>query len=172
MQTRKVNDVVYFSAVMYNPEMIEDADKILSDLFGNIVLKSEVFDFSFTDYYSSEMGCKLVKYFVAFDVMQTPQKLPEYKLMAVNKEQQYSINNNRIINIDPGYMAKEKIVVASTKNFTHRIFIGSGIYGDLQLMRQKGSFRPLGWTYEDYKSKQAASFFKKLYEIFDMAHLR
>ena len=78
-------------------------------------------------------------------------------------ESMLAIEGKRIINIDPGYLATEKVVVASTKNFTHRIYIGKGIYGDLQLMRQKGVYAAMPWTYPDYIRPEAQDFFNRLY---------
>jgi hypothetical protein len=77
-------------------------------------------------------------------------------------EQHYSQTGKRRINIDPGYMLAERFVLASGKNFNHRIYIGDGIYADLTLIYQKGGFQQLPWTYPDYADKPMISFLKRV----------
>ena len=68
------------------------------------------------------------------------------------------MQGRRRVNLDPGYLLLERFVLASGKNFTHRIYIGQGIYADLTLMFQKGAFRTLPWTYPDYAARDMQSF--------------
>ena len=157
--------VMFFAAVMYSPLKITDPHEITERLWGGAALRSEEFSFVHTDYYADEMGAGLKKFFAAFRADSDLGLLPDYKLSAVDMENKLAVDGKRIINIDPGYLAPEKVVVASTKNFTHRIYIGKGIYGDLQLMRQKGSYAPMPWTYADYIRPEAASFFNRLYAL-------
>ena len=162
--------VVYFAAVMYNPLKMSDPREVISRLFGTPVLCSDEFDFSHTEYYTREMGQGLRKYFAAFKSAGNIGDLPDFKLLAIDEEKRLAIEGNRVINIDPGYLAQEKVVAASTKNFTHRIYIGKGIYGDLQLMRKKGSYTPMPWTYPDYVRPEAADFFNRLYRVLGISH--
>ena len=166
MALNKVRNVIYFAAVMYNPVVVREPEEVTSKLWGEEVLRSETFDFDHTAYYTSEMGGALKKYFAAFGCPSSPELLPNYKLAAVKEEDTLRRGKSRIINIDPGYLAAEKIVVASTKNFTHRVFIGDGIYGDLQLMRRKDGLTSMPWTYEDYKRTVVINFFDELYSLF------
>ena len=73
-------------------------------------------------------------------------------------EQTFAQGARRRINIDPGYLLMERFVLATGKNFSHRIYIGDGIYADLTLMYQKGSFQTLPWTYPDYAAPEMHAF--------------
>ena len=71
-------------------------------------------------------------------------------------------NGCRRINIDPGYLVPERFVLASAKNFTHRISIGKGIYADLTLVYTRGGFQTLAWTYPDYAEKNMLTFLDRV----------
>ncbi|MDR0453195.1 MAG: DUF4416 family protein [Deferribacteraceae bacterium] len=158
-------NVAYFAAVMYNPLKMSNTHELLTRIWGLPALLSEEFDFNHTEYYTPEMGSGLRKYFVAFTGADGPERLPDYKLTAIEAETLFADGGKRIINIDPGYLATEKVVVASTKNFTHRIYLCKGVYGDIQLTRRKGSYIPMPWTYADYIRREASVFFNKLYAL-------
>lgn len=154
--------VVYFNAVLYNREYFNDPDLVANEIFGNPLFKSEEFDFSHTDYYVSEMGRPQHKYFAGYELIDSPCRLAEFKLKAVELEDSLLVNGKRLINIDPGYVALEKVVAASTKNFTHRIYIGSKVYADLQLQRRNNAFNPLPWTFQDYIFPPVLKFFEQM----------
>lgn len=163
MSLRAPDSVYYFAAVMYNPLYITDPDAVITDIFGGAVLKSAQFPFDHTAYYESEMGEALLKYFVSFGAPDEPGRLPEYKHKAIVAEDSSAMGGKRIINVDPGYLAMEKVVVASTKNFTHRVYLADGIFGDVQLMRRKGGgYTALPWTYADYMRPEVHEFFAAL----------
>lgn len=164
---RQTGKVIYFNAVLYNRDHIKDPDATAMSIFGEPILKSAEFDFSHTSYYEPEMGENLVKYFALYDRVEHPDGLPDYKIQAVTLEDSLSVDGKRIINIDPGYVAMEKIVAASTKNFTHRIYIRDNIYGDLQLFRRKGSYVPMEWTFQDYQFDFVLGFFEKARKILE-----
>jgi hypothetical protein len=83
--------------------------------------------------------------------------------LATNQiEDHYAHKGRRRVNIDPGYMLRERFVLASGKNFSHRIYIGEGIYADLTLIYQKGSFKKLPWTYPDYSDNGMLKFLEKV----------
>lgn len=153
--------VIYFNAILYNKNLVKNPDDIAMPIFGEPILKSPEFDFSHTSYYEREMGDNLVKYFALYDRVEHPDELPDYKIQAVSIEDSLQQDGSRIINIDPGYVAMEKIVAASTKNFTHRIYIRDNIYGDLQLLRRKGKYVSQEWTFQDYAFDSTLGFFSK-----------
>lgn len=160
--TRKPLKVILFCAVLYSENMKNTHQRIVSENFGAVYLRSPEFDFSHTAYYQPEMGSNLCKYFVGFDKLIYPDEIMSYKLDAVKLEETFLQNQKRCINIDPGYVALEKVVAASTKNFTHRIFIGNSIYCDLQLVRRKNRYETLPWTFYDYSTKLAFDFFESM----------
>ena len=77
-------------------------------------------------------------------------------------EQKHSENGKRRINIDPGYLVHERFVLATGKNYTHRIYIGQGTYADLTLIYRKGGFQTLPWTYPDYGRSDMLGFLVKV----------
>ncbi|MGE4318179.1 MAG: DUF4416 family protein [Deferribacterales bacterium] len=164
---RQTGKVIYFNAILYNRDKVKDPDAIAVPIFGEPILKSAEFDFSHTSYYEPEMGEHLAKYFALYDVVEHPDNLPDYKIQAVNLEDTLSEDGKRVINIDPGYIAMEKVVAASTKNFTHRIYIRDNIYGDLQLFRRKGAYIPMEWTFQDYQFDFVLGFFEKARKILE-----
>ncbi len=159
---RRPQNAVLFNAVMYNPDDIGDPLPFLKELFGEIFCKTDVFAFDHTDYYSKEFGAGLVKFFVAHKRKIQPDKIVEMKLKAVELEDKFKVDGKRRLNVDPGYVAIEKVVAASTKNFTHRIYLGRGIYGDLQLSRRGERYEPHPWTFYDYKRDDVLEFFEKV----------
>ncbi|MGD9809403.1 MAG: DUF4416 family protein [Deferribacterales bacterium] len=164
---KQTGKVIYFNAILYNRDLVKDPDSIAAPLFGEPILRSPEFDFSHTSYYEPEMGENLVKYFALYDKVEFPDDLPDYKIEAVNIEDGLQQEGKRIINIDPGYVAMEKIVAASTKNFTHRVYLRDNIYGDLQLLRRKGRYIPMEWTFQDYAFDFTIGFFEKARKILE-----
>lgn len=152
-----------FCAICYANEQIRDhAKKILISEFGQIDYFSDPFDFTFTNYYSDEMGGKLMKIFYSFSELVDPAGIAEIKLTTNTLEKYLSFEGKRTVNIDPGYLEAAKIVLATTKNFSHRVYLEKGIYGDVQLFFQKGRFQTNEWTYPDYKMEETIAFFVKL----------
>ena len=140
----------------------ENLDRVLvrlEEAFGPVELRSPVFDFDFTSYYRDEMGERLKKCFVSFRGLIGPDALAKIKRKTNDLEGQWSVGGKRRVNLDPGYVTGAKLVLASTKDFAHRISIGEGIYGDNQLRFMQGRFLPSLWTYPDYKTDLAFSFF-------------
>jgi len=164
---RQTGQVIYFNAILYSKDRVKDPDSLAAPLFGEPILRSPEFDFSHTSYYEPEMGENLVKYFALYDRVEFPDDLPDYKIQAVGIEGEYMHDEGRTVNIDPGYVAMEKVVAASTKNFTHRVYIRDNIYGDLQLFRRKGRYTSLEWTFQDYAFDFTIGFFEKARKILE-----
>ena len=137
-------------------------DKIVS-IFGEIEVKSDIYNFSeFTDYYAVEMGDNLKKLFISFVKLLEPDFLIQHKIQSNHLEEDFLINEQRQVNIDPGYLTEAKIVLATTKDYSHRIYVGKGIFGDLHLYFENGSYRKQHWTYPDYQQLLAINFFNDL----------
>jgi hypothetical protein len=145
----------------------EDIHPILEDKFSGIALISTPYDFSrFTDYYQSEMGQDLKKQFIVFNGLVDPIELVMAKITTNLVEKDFIRNDCRMINLDPGYITQAKLVLATTKNYSHRIYLGRGIYGDVHMHFQKGRYRPNPWTYPDYESEINVEFFSKVRELY------
>ena len=136
----------------------------MEGLFGPTDWISPAFFFDRTKYYEKEMGWPLHRRFISFKTLVRPQDIVEIKLKTNALEIKESQSGKREINIDPGYVALERLVLATGKNYTHRIYLSKGIYADLTLIFQRGSFRPLAWTYKDYADPESIDYFNELRE--------
>jgi hypothetical protein len=143
---------------------IESLDSRLIEILGPIDLKSSVFDFIFTDYYSSEMGGDLKKRFYSFERLIGPESLPDIKNSTRQLEADFFEKSKRTINIDPGYLEESKLVLASTKNFSHRIYLRDNIWAEVTMRYVRGKFVKHDWTYPDWSQDLAIEFLMKVRE--------
>ena len=144
-----------------------DVDRVIADVedaFGTVEERSPVFEFTFTSYYREEMGDNLKKLFLSFSGLIHPGQLPSIKLRMNRIEKTWSTEGNRTINLDPGYITGAKLVLASTKDFAHRVFLADGIYGDVQLQFCQNRFWKEQWTFPDYQTDEAMAFFHRVRE--------
>ncbi len=147
---------------MKDKGLIESIAAELTDKFGPVDTVSSWFAFNFTIYYAKEMGTPLFRRMFSFQDLIQQSDLAEIKLITNDIEHKYAVNNKRRVNIDPGYMLHERFVLATGKNFSHRIYIGKGIYADLTLIYQKGGFQKLPWTYPDYADKAMRNYLQQV----------
>lgn len=130
--------------------------------WGAIFKASQPFSFDETDYYSKEMGDGLSKQFLLFEGMFEPEELSIRKLASNAWEEEYRAlgvhDEERPLNIDPGYVVVNKLVLASTKDRAHRIYIGHGIFAEVT-MRYVGGWQEYPWTYPDYMRSSSMEFF-------------
>jgi len=133
------------------------------DIWGPISRESPVIPFDFTKYYEPEMGPRLLRQFVAFRRLIEQEALPDFKVQARTLEAELGDSSSgrlrRRANIDPGYLTLERLVLATTKNYSHRIYLRDGIFAELALAFCSDTFRPLEWTYPDYRTALAIEFF-------------
>lgn len=108
--------------------------------------------FTFTDYYLAEMGGGLMRELVSFAALVCPGSLPELKLAANRIEAELCRDGRRTVNLDVGYLDYHKVVLASTKAGSHRVYLRDGIWAEMTLMYSKGDFHALPWTFIDFKS--------------------
>ena len=163
-QTRTPEPVASIVAVMaVNRETLSEAKERLRDRFGETAFESEVFPFTYSTYYRQEMGDELLKQFVSFSEPMQREMLPEAKRAARELEKTLGIYESgelrRQANIDPGYLSLSKLVLASTKNYDHRIYLRDGIFAEITLRYRRGRFEPMEWTYPDYRTDLALAFF-------------
>jgi hypothetical protein len=124
----------------------------LENEFGPVDFESRLLDFSFSRYYDKEMGAPIKKFFISFKRLIEPDTLAPIKAYTNSVEREFCEQDSRKINIDPGLLAMSRFILASTKDSSHRIPLGKGIYGEITLMFEHGTFRPVEWTYPDYRS--------------------
>ncbi len=152
-------------------KLIQKAILQMKILFGPTDWISETFPFNRTRYYAKEMGWPLYRKFISFSRLIYPDSIVDIKLTTNNIENEHRFNKKRQINIDPGYISLERLVLATGKNYTHRIYLTKGIYADLTLVFQAGTFHPLLWTYPDYKDEAIISCFNMVRNNY-LQHLR
>ena len=134
--------------------------------FGDVDLVSEWMPFDQTSYYEPELGAPLYRRMVAFETLIHQEELAQVKLFTNEMEHRYTDNGNRAVNIDPGYLLLERLVLATGKNFAHRIYIGKQIYADLTLVFRKGRFESLPWTFPDYTESRMQAFLMRVRDKF------
>jgi hypothetical protein len=130
--------------------------------FGTALALSPAFDFSETDYYTAEMGSDLLKQFWAFHTID-PGRLAAIKRQTNEWEHEYASlqihPEPRPLNLDPGYLTLAKLVLASTKDHAHRIYLTSGVYAEVTLSYRRGGWQAFPWTYPDYRRADFQQFF-------------
>jgi len=135
---------------------------LFQENYGPVGDRPEIITFQYTAYYEQEMGPSLKKAYYYFTNFIQPADLPDIKLLTNSIEEKLSTGGRRSVNIDPGYIEVPKLILATTKNFSHRVYIGKGIYGDVQLIWQRGAFQPNPWTYPDYKEEKIRRYFAQI----------
>lgn len=145
--------------------LFEKAEGLLSKKFGKTDLSSLILDFNQTDYYEKEMGRDLKKRFLSFRELVPAQKLTQIKLFTNALERKLSKKKGqRSINLDPGYVTLSKLILASTKNYSHRIYADRGIFQEITLYFKDGTFEPGRWTYPDYRTQIYIAHFNEIRE--------
>ncbi len=130
--------------------------------FGQADIVSRWFDFDYTDYYEQETGRPLFRRMVAFKTLIDQGSFPGIKAVTNTIEADCLREGRRRVNIDPGYLLGSRFVLATGKDYAHRIYIGGHMYADLTLIYKNGDFRPLEWTYPDYAARQMRDLLLKI----------
>jgi hypothetical protein len=152
--------------------LFEIAGTRLEKKLGPVELKSHIFPFIYTDYYEAEMGKDIKRQLFSFQKLMDPGTLADLKLFTNKLEEEFQKERTvrpergRPINLDPGYLTGSKLVLASTKDYYHRIYLGKGIYAEVTLRYVRGAFEPLPWTYTDYRSKEYMDFFTEIRTLY------
>ena len=143
----------------------DQTDRIYSQLvaqFGQIDFQSQWLPFENTDYYQAEIGDHLHRQFLSFRPLIDPGWLADIKLFTNTAERRFSENGQRCFNLDPGYVTPSKLVLATTKNFAHRVYLHSGIFAEITLRYHQKSFCPQEWTYPDYRTEPYIYIFEQI----------
>jgi hypothetical protein len=143
-------------------KLFDKAEEFFIKDFGPIDYKSTVISFNYTDYYEKEFGPALKRNFISFKKPISPEKIAKIKLLTNSIEKKLSADKKRQVNIDPGYVTDAKLILATTKDYFHRIYLNHGIYAEVTLMWRKGGFKPFEWTFPDYRSKEYIDVFNAI----------
>ena len=134
------------------------AQSALRAEYGEFFMVSDAFDFDQTTYYAESMGEDLKKQFVAHAQLVDPSILPDVKRRTNELEDLYREQHDHLearpLNLDPGYISEGKLILASTKNHSHRIYLRDGIFAEITLHYHKKAWQPREWTYPDYKQPE------------------
>jgi hypothetical protein len=145
------------------PAALEWARQRAEQAWGPVALASPAFDFIETDYYQATMGPELKKLFWAFERPIDPATLPEIKHQTNAWEADYAKLETdphpRPINLDPGYLTLAKLVLASTKDYSHRIYLGQGIFAEVTLQYRHRRWQAHEFTFPDYRRADYQQFF-------------
>jgi hypothetical protein len=153
---------LFMSLIASEDELLHQGVKDLCLAFGEVDFTSEKLPFHFTDYYAEEMGEDLFRRFMTFKNLIPIPLLPDIKQTTNRFEERYADPiGNRRINIDPGYICLEHVILATTKGYAHRPYLRDGIYADLTLIYRNRSFQPLEWTYPDYRQEGVIGLFNR-----------
>jgi len=145
---------------------IYTADDVLTDKFGKADFTSDIWPFDKTDYYKDQTGSRILRQFISIERLINPGKLAKIKYKTNKLEQKLAkmlaLPLPRPVNLDPGIIEPSKLVLATTKNFSHRIYIGNKMYAEVTLIFDKGRWCPLDHTYPDYRQQCYFDFFYKV----------
>lgn len=166
-EIREPDDAVLFVAVLASDEnALAAADDALAKHFGPPCEQLPPRPFAFTDYYRAELGDKPLRAFLGYPEPFRTDRLAETKILTNRLEEELAASLAlplpRPVNLDPGYLHLDKLVLASAKNFSHRIHVGRGIYAEITLQYRAGRFQTLPWTFPDYGSGEYDEFFLAL----------
>jgi hypothetical protein len=133
-------------------DLLPEVRKALGLAVGKIDYVSPLLPFNQTSYYEREMGSCLQREIVTFEALRDAGDLSTVKRLTNELEPRWAEGGRRRVNIDPGYITLGKFVLATTKDQSHRIYIGQGIFAEVTLRYRNKSFEPWEWTYPDYGS--------------------
>jgi hypothetical protein len=166
---RTFNPVKLFVGILVSDAgRLAEVESRLSAEHGAIDRRSPVIPFNFTDYYRREMGDRILRAFFSFEHLIDADRLPEIKHWTNVLEAEFaqaggpSGDIQRPVNLDPGYIEHSKVILASTKNFYHRMYLGRGIFGEVTMHFRNNDWEFFPWTYPDYQSEEYRKFFLEL----------
>ncbi|MFA5275336.1 MAG: DUF4416 family protein [Candidatus Omnitrophota bacterium] len=166
-KVRRVNPVKLVIGLIFKEEsVLKKVEETLKRKFGAVDYESNILAFNFTAYYEPEFGTELKKKFLSFSTLIDPQELVKIKLFTNKLESRFSQAGLRLINIDPGYLDMAKYILATTKDYIHRIYLGKGIFAEVTLYFKDNTFTPGEWTYRDYKTKVYIDILARIREIY------
>jgi len=166
-RTKKPDPVKLLLSIIYNDsEAAEACTKSMIDEYGPSDYNTRELGFKNVSYYEKEMGSPLVRRFFFFKQLVDPGSLPDIKLFTNSLEAEYEKDGMRTVNLDPGYMSMGNLVLASCKFVGHRPYIRDGIYADLALIYECGTFKKLKWSYPDYASPEMIDYLNRIRQAY------
>lgn len=155
-------------AFSQHPAALDWVERRAIEKWGPVALASPRFEFAETNYYEATMGSGIRKCFWVFERLADPGELAEWKLLSNRWEEELArepslagleAGVSRPVNIDPGYITTAKLVLASTKDHAHRIYLAQGIFAEITLMYRHRAWESHEWTFPDYRRADYQEFF-------------
>lgn len=160
--------VKFFASVLLSKNA--DTEKLIQTLaaeFGDMDYTSEHYEFNQTRYYEEEMGTGLKRIVLSFRELIRRERIVDIKIRCNTIEEMFADSEgNRTVNIDPGYIAGEHLILSTGKGYYHRPYLGRGVYADLTLVYRDNNFKSLEWTYPDYKVGYMQQIFHRIRDIY------
>jgi len=151
------------------PAALDWARRRAEAAWGPAALESERFPFDQTSYYNATMGSGLEKQFFVFPPPYDPATASDDKLLTNIWEEEFAIDTSheepRPLNLDPGYLTRGKLVLTSTKDFAHRIYLRNGIFAEVTLFYRHGQWQHHEFTFADYRQAEYHRFFDRAREL-------
>ncbi|MDZ7340832.1 MAG: DUF4416 family protein [candidate division KSB1 bacterium] len=167
MKPKPPTPVKLFCGVLFSDcQLLENARTKLHEKFGEIDFESQAIPFAISEYYRQEMGWPIERIFWSFERLIAPQEIAQIKIDCNELEDRLAIDGCRKVNLDPGYLDYDKIVLASAKYNGQKIYLNHGIYADLTLHYEKGNYYPYPWSFPDFKSGQYNKIFLRIRELY------
>lgn len=158
---RSYHPALIFTAVLFSPSV--NREKIIGELrskIGDFLVCSREVDFVWSDYYEPEMGKDLKRLFIVYKDIVQRDKIVKIKRLTDEMEKEYSKDGKRTINIDPGLLCMENLILATNKPFFHRIYLSDGVYAEVTMFYKHDTYNPIEyWTYPEYRSTPVLDFF-------------
>ncbi len=162
-----------FTGILYsNQKWYLKAIEHLEGKFGEIAMYSPPIPWDFSEYYKDELGDNIIRRFVFFKNLIEQEQIAEIKIITNQIETLLASGNKRNVNIDPGYLTLAKIILASTKDYSHRIYLKDGIYAEVSVIYKKNRFLPHINTYKDFQDERYTEIFlsaRKLLKVINKA---
>ena len=166
-QIKRLKPVKLFAGFIFRQDYaFKKAMTVLEARFGRCDFESEPIAFTHTDYYENEFGKGLTRKFLSFPKLIPPDELSSIKAATNRIEKKLSKDGSRLVNIDPGYLDLGKAVLATTKDYNHRIYLARGIYAEVTLYYRDKTFTPWDWTYPDYRTPEYIDTFNKIRSLY------
>lgn len=168
---RPLGPVKLFVGVLVSEETrLPPTEAALVEAFGPVDHRSRRLPFDATRYYAREMGNAIQRVLLSFEHLIAADSLASIKLRTCGIEQvlRNGASVPRPVNLDPGYLEQAKVVVASTKNFYHRMYLSDGVFAEVTLRFRNNTYECFPWTYPDYASAEYREFFLRTREIYRM----
>jgi len=151
--------LLFVSTLHGKSNILNQSKKLLESDFGDILFISPALAWDYSSYYKDEIGWPLFRQILFYQNLIDPALLVDIKIKTNEIESALSLNNRRQINLDPGYLTLSKVVLASTKNYAHRLYLDKGIYGEITLIYRNETYSPHIFTYRDYQDKTHVDIF-------------